>query len=259
MIDLSESGLLGILTNLVLVFLLFFSIVDGYHYFKKRTHLLSFILFSVLTVLTAAVAILTSLYALDTYALIISAIFLASLFLSLRFKKSVSIFWVALILVIISFTLSFFSYLISGEIGTKLASVHVDSVVKKPEPLIQGYITYKDEKRDFTIKGEMLGMEAFQTVLKPFMQFLFGKKRLLLTSLFGEVFEDNFNRGTVFYYPLEVSLFDKRQLWQSLERKKLLIVGVDSVQRVGVSIYPKERTNYELKMTHQGLVLVSTD
>jgi hypothetical protein len=189
----------------------------------------------------------------DTFSLILSGIFLLTLMIGLRFKKSISVFWMAVILLSIGFFAGFFSYLVAGETGETIAVIGIE---RKEENLYRVVLKYKDTKKEMTVKGEMLGFEAYQVTMKPFMHFLFGGKRFLLTSVFGEKFHEDYSRGEIQYYPVGDTFFDKRGLWKRLEKRSILFPGVRGVQRVMVSVYPSSPRIYELKITNQGLILV---
>ncbi len=170
----------------------------------------------------------------------------------MKYKKTITTIWFSFILLILAFFISFISYLISGEKGTTIATIQVLSVENNRS---RGTIRYKGEIKQFEIKGEMIGVEAFQLYLKPYMQIFFGRKRLVLTSLFGEIFSENYTKGEVRYYPVRDFIFNKKKLWARLQRKSLLLFGVKGVQRKMVSVYPEKGKSYVVKVGSQGLLM----
>lgn len=261
--DFSEAGLISLLTNFVLIFLIIMVFKEGkalYKVFKKektflndKKKLIGFIVFTALFALTLTAGSLTSLIATDFISGILSGFFFLTLMLGLRFKKTISIFWITLILCGIALFLSLFAHLVNGEEGQILASV---TFVVEKDNQAQMNLNYKGKLTTIPVYGSMAGFEAYQVVLKPYMGFLFGKKRLLLTSVFSEKFNEDFSKGETFYTPLENSFLDKKSLWESLRKKALLLPGMQGVQRVMVSVYPEIGKLYQLKITNQGLILV---
>ncbi len=256
MIDFSEAGLISLLTNFVFIFLIIMTFKEGRAFYKDQKNkkkLVGFIIFFIFLILTLIVGILTSLIATDFISVILSGFFFLTLILGLRFKKTISIFWITLILLGIALFLSLLAYLVNGEEGQVLASV---TFVVEKENQVQMNLIYKEKLTTIPVYGSMAGFEAYQVVLKPYMGFLFGKKRLLLTSVFSEKFNEDFSKGEIFYTPLENSFLDKKSLWQTLEKKALLLPGMQGVQRVMVSVYPEIGKLYQLKITNQGLILI---
>lgn len=253
--DFSETGLVSLLTNFVVIFMAVMAFREGRIFLKERKKFASFLVFGILLILTLTAGIITSLLAADALSLILSGFFLVTLVLGLKFKKTVSIFWAVLILLGIALFLSFFSYLVSGEEGKVLARVSFASAGEKSLRMTL-IMEQSEDSIEIPLQGDMAGFEAYQMILKPYMGFLFGGKRMLITAVFSEKFNADYTRGELVYTPLEEGFFNKRTLWKSLEKKAVLLPGVKGVQRVMVSVYPEAGKTYELKMTHQGLILV---
>lgn len=254
MIDLTEISVLGLLTDFLIVFLLFIVVVDAYYYIKKKERFVWLIISFTLLVATLIIALITSILTFNFYALILCLIFLITLAIGLKFKKTVSIFWITLVLLAIGIILSFFYHLVSGEEGKVLATLTLE---KKNGMSIEATVNYKNTEKKYTLKGEMIGFETFQMFMKPYLNFLLGQKRFIITSVFSELFNEDHSKGEVFYYPVQETLFDRKKLWVDLEKKRTLLLGVKGVQRVSVSIIPPdEKAVYDLKVTNQGLLLV---
>ncbi len=263
MTDFSETGLLAVLFNFVIIFMGFLAGVDAYHYFKEKKRFISFVIFFTLFMLSLSTALVTSLIAADTYSIILSIIFLISLFIGLRFRKIVTTLWIAFFLLLISAFIAFISYLISGENGKIIAKVRINKLKHLQKngrkiPEYHGVLYFKGTQKKFSVKGEMIGVEGFQMVLKPYMQILFGKKRLILTSVMGEVFNEDSTAGFTDYKAVGDGIIDKKSLWLQLERKKLLLAGVRSVQRIVVTVFPKVGQLYIVRVSHQGLTFEPT-
>lgn len=253
MTDFSEISVIGILADFLIVFLVFITSVDAYYFFKKRERFVWLIVSFILLIVSLITALVTSVLTYNCYALILCSIFLVTLLIGLKFKKTVSIFWVTLVLLIIGFVLSFFYSMVLGEEGKTLMTLKVEKINGL---VIDVSVTYKNQEKKYTVKGEMIGFESFQMFMKPYLNFLLGQKRLVVNSVFSESFNEDHSKGEVFYYPVGDSLFDRKKLWVDLEKKRLLLIGVKGVQRIGVSVYPEQNAVYDLKMTNQGLLLV---
>lgn len=253
MVDFSEYGIVSLISNFVLITLLFMTIIDGYHFFKHKKRFISFLAFGILLVSGSTVAVLTSLIAINQLSIILSVIYTITLIIGIKYKKTITILWVTLILLCIAFFIGFIQYLVLGETGKTIAILKVNKISKEKMKIT---VTYRNQVKSYSSKGEMLGFEAFQLTFKPFMHSLFGGKRFLLNSVFTEQFNQDNNQGRTFYHSLGKSFFKKRAIWNRLRRKKLLLFGVKGVQRVMVSVYPSENQTYELKVTNQGLILI---
>lgn len=211
------------------------------------------IIFLFLFLLTILIGYLTNLIATDSISLGFSFAFLLSLFIALKWKKTIFIFWVVIIAFCATFFLVFLNTLILGEEGKTLAILVIES---KNEKEMRGYIEYQNEKKYFVTKGEIIGVEAYQVLLKPWMHYLFGGKRILLTAVFSEEMNEDFTKGTTYYYAIDGS-FNRREFWQNLQKKKILLFGIEGAQRVQVSIMPHEKQQrYGVRFSHQGLSLV---
>lgn len=252
MIDFSETGIVALFSNFVVILMAFLTAVDGYYFFKERQRFFSFLLFGVLFMVSLTTVLLTSLYALDTLSGILTGIFLVSLLMGLKFKKTVSVVWIAFVLLVIGFFVGFLSYLVSGETGQVIALLKFQKQSKNRYTLT---LRYKEKTRNFSVEAEMVGFEAYQVVLKPYMHFLFGGRKFFLANVFSEEFRENYRRGEIVYHPVAGTIFDKKSLWKSLEKKKLLLPGVKGVQRVMVSVFPENGREYELRVSNQGLTL----
>ena len=252
MIDFSEIGLIKILADFVIVFTAFMAVSDLYTYIKEQKKGLWAIVFASLFVLSFVVSVITGYIGYDRYSLILSLIFLITLFIGVKLKKTMIIFWAVVFASGITLLLTFYHFLVLGGEGKVLAKIQVEKI---EGDLIQGKVFYKDETNLFKIKGQMFGAEAYQTVFKPYFILLSGgKERYILTSLFGEIFIDD-ETGKTYYYPLKDSLISKRDFWRNLEKKNLILPGVEGIQRLQVSVYPKQGKTYYLLSSSQGLIL----
>lgn len=252
-IDLSEIGLIGLLSNFFILTLGLIMVIDLYHFVKKKERKTSLVVFSCLFTVSLIAGFATGFVGLDFYSLMISLFYLISLAIGVKFKKIVSVVWIVIILVFVGFLISFFSYLITGEEGKVIATLKIE---KKNQQEVEALLLYKNKEKKISLKADMLGFEAFQMVLKPYMSFFFGKKKFLLTNVFSEVFKEEGLKGETAYTPLTETVFDRRTLWLDFEKKRVLLIGVQGVQRTMVSVYPEDKATYDLKVTNQGLILV---
>jgi len=249
MINISEYGLISIITDLIFVTSVFIGVKDIIQYIKNKKSIVSAVIFLSLSLIILTVGLLTDYMRFDSIGILISLIFLSTLFISIKLKKTVLFFWITVFILLISGFIGFISYTLRDY--SNLLTLDVIRIKGKT---IEGYISYNGIVKEFKTEGDMIGFESFQVVIKQYLRFIFGGKRFVVTAFFTESFSDDGTEGKTRYYPIGQTFINRRDLWNKLEAKKIILIGFEGVQRLNVSVYPKVG-RYTLKF-NEGLYLI---
>ncbi|HOJ50880.1 MAG TPA: hypothetical protein PKW55_08730 [Spirochaetota bacterium] len=234
MIDLSETGFIGIITNILFTTSLFIAVKDLVYYIKGKISIFGSVIFFLITILIFTVGLLTDYIRFDSLGIIVIIVYLLTLLVALKFKKTVLLFWLTVLVLIIGLFIAFISYTLKDT--ENILKVNITKVDGK---FVEGCIYYNNIIKEFKVESDMFGFESFQILIKPYINFLFGGRRIIVTSFFTEVFNDSGIEGKTKYYPLGETIINRRELWKKLEAKKIILIGFDGVQRTNVSIYPR--------------------